>query len=152
MQKELNDHLCVSSTTTILVCSDSNQTKHLGRHIPEEISKHSKVENFGYAESLNATLQIEPKLADAIKSLCAFADTDKIERLGTLILGVWSANSGQISNVCELWEQVLQHEPNYVRNDKELTKPVRTLRKSKGEESLSGLHRRRCRLLSQRYC
>lgn len=124
MQKELNNCLGLRSTTTTLVCADSTQIPNLSLQTPTEISSHSQVENFGYAETLNATLQIEPKLADAIKNLCAFADTDKVERLGILILGEWSGNCSQISDVSELWEPVLQHEPNYVKSDKELTIPV----------------------------
>lgn len=121
MQKVLNDELCFRLTTTTLVCSDSIQSAHLSSQIPTEISSHSQVENFGYAPTLNATLLIEPKLSDAIENLCAFSDTDKVERLGTLILGVWGANNGHISNVAELWKLVLQHQPNYVKSDKELT-------------------------------
>jgi len=124
MQKELNDHLCFSSTTTTLVCSDSARADRLSQQIPAEISNHSEVENFCYGETLNATLQIEPKLFDAIKNLCAFADTDKVERLGALILGVWSANCGQISSVSELWALVERYELNYVRSDGALTIPA----------------------------
>ncbi len=124
MQKALNDSQWFRGTKTSLVCSDEGLSEQLAKKIPSDISSYTTVEHFGYAETLNASLQIEPKLSDALKNLCAFADTDKIERLGVLLLGAWSAHSGNTSKVSKLWEKVLEHEPNYVKSEDELAIPT----------------------------
>ncbi|MCK0162665.1 hypothetical protein [Marinobacter sp. S6332] len=115
-QKLLNEGAGVGKTSSTLVLPCAEKAARLQRSIPEDISNYSAVEQFAFGETLNHLLQIEPKLRDALASLCVNADLDKIERLGSLFVGEWVSNCGTPCNLKDLWERVLRHEPNYVRS------------------------------------
>lgn len=115
LQKQLNDGLGIASTVTTLVTSDYRAVDKLSDSTPSDIASFSGVEGFAFAETLNHMLQVEPRLHDALSNLCATADLDKVEKLGTVLVGAWVTRAGTPSGLGELWEAVLAHEPNYIR-------------------------------------
>lgn len=115
LQRRLNDGLGVAATSTTLVTSDYKNAQNLSDSMPADISPYSSVDQFAFGETLNHTLQVESRLQDALASLCVSADLDKLEKLGTLLIGAWVAKSGSPCSLDELWEGVLQHDPSYVR-------------------------------------
>lgn len=115
LQKRLNDGLGIASTVTTLVTSDYIAADKLGDSTPSDITSFSQVEDFAFAETLNHMLQVEPRLRGALTGLCATEDLDKVEKLGTVLVGAWVTRAGMPSCLGELWEAVLAHEPNYIR-------------------------------------
>src|SRR5690606_34058518 len=98
-----------------LVTSDYRTADKWSNSTPPDIASFSDVEGFAFAETLNHMLQVERRLPDALATPCASADLDKVEKLGTVLVGAWVTRAGAPSGLGELWEAVLAHEPNYIR-------------------------------------
>jgi len=123
LQKLLNEGVGIRSTSTTLVLPGNKKAATLQTSIPENISAFSSVEQFAFGATLNHVLQIEPKLHRALADLCINSDYDKVERLGSLFVGAWVSKSGNACNLKEIWNDVLQHEPNYIKIPSEVDIP-----------------------------
>ncbi len=113
-QKRVNKHIGIEHTRLALVVPNQSKAKALRKHQPTDINGFSRVEHFGFAETLSATLQVEPKLYESLADLCVKPEPSKIDRLGSLIMGEWVARLGAPCTIEEIWEGVKRHQPNYL--------------------------------------
>lgn len=128
-QKSVNEAFNVRFTKTTLVVPSVIKANALRRNMPLAISSYSSVEQFGFGDTLSATLQVEPRLFNALAELCVEPEPSKVDRLGTLFIGEWVARLGTACSISDIWEGVKRHEPNYLayETDTELKPEVDNL-------------------------
>ncbi|MEM8723361.1 MAG: hypothetical protein AAGE84_29430 [Cyanobacteria bacterium P01_G01_bin.39] len=101
-----------------LVVSDKDCCDWLENNMPSEIHHFSRVEHFGFAESLSKVLLLETDFIEHIKYLCALDDPepDKLECVASVLCAAWSHSEKSRISVMELLTKAQTPYPSYIRS------------------------------------
>jgi hypothetical protein len=85
--------------------------------LPKHISAFTKVVHFETADSINSLIRTNNHFKDELIKMCAISNpsSDKLDALGTIILGAWDATDKKQQSLKILLDRCYNQNPNYIK-------------------------------------
>jgi len=113
-QYQIDVSVGVLYSTTLLTLSDKDRYLRLKESIPDAIQHHTGCVYFPDLR-LNVALLQKEAIYKALSAICVFDDDDKLSRLHTILIGVWSNHRSQCTSVSDFMDKVWQINPHYLK-------------------------------------
>jgi hypothetical protein len=109
----------ISSLT--LVVSNQGVFDHLKNTLPERLKGIVEIVLFETGTSVNNLIRNNAIFKEELKKMCALTNpsADKLETLGTIILGAWDGTAKKAVSLGELLDRCHQQNPNYIKGQAE---------------------------------
>lgn len=123
------------------ICSEAGETPHLELVVSREELKQEledamandlndkvTVHHFPKGESMNQLLQNNDEVKAVLTEMCALnaPTSDKLDTLGTIVLGAWTASTQKATTLKEILDACYNLNPNYIKGfDRQLPQALR---------------------------
>lgn len=103
--------------TLQLVVSREEVKQDLISKMPDELRGVATVLHFQNASSINNLIRENTEVRDVLRNMCALSNpsSDKLDTLGSIILGVWSSVDQKQTPLAEILEKCVRQNPHYIR-------------------------------------
>jgi hypothetical protein len=110
-QYKINRDLLGKTSSIVLVLSSETNFRNRSKNIPKDIQDFTQVCLFHSSKNLRELLRVEPDFKNAITTICAKPDSDKLETAACQILARWLSESGKVS-VSEIMQKIVEDVKN----------------------------------------
>jgi hypothetical protein len=113
-----------------LVVSNDQLKNELEEAMTDDLKAIVSVHYFPNADSISKLLKVNVEVKNALTNMCALTNpsTDKLDALGTIVLGAWSGSDQKQVSLESILDACYGHNPHYIKGfDNRISKGLQTI-------------------------